>query len=87
MLLPFLIISGPGMHADDGSEWQEAKPKRSHQKKDQQQQHEEGPSTPHKAQQSVNGQTERDPILASFNRPKPLPSNRECAQCGNNAHK
>ena len=92
-LLPFLNIYGPDLHADDGSEWQEAKPKRSHQRKDQQLQLEEGPSTPQKPQQGANGQAERggshvrDPILATISRQKPLPSSRECAQCGNNAHK
>ena len=69
-----VFFHGPDMCADDGSEWQEAKPKRSHQRKEQQQQHEEpkqGPSTLQKPQQGLNRQSisssghDRPPAAAS----------------------
>lgn len=52
------------LHADDGSEWQEAKPKRSHLRRDQQQQQQQedfkqAPSTSEISQEGMNGHSDR----------------------------
>ena len=76
--------------AEDESEWQEAKPKRSQHRREHQEQmhglnghmengmaHDRAPTASHRA----------NPVWASVNRAKPDTSRTQCMHCGGTTHK